>query len=200
MKFTGSYKYLALAASVAPFMLIGMQHAEAQNVGPISNTITVTNTITAAKVNDLNFGTVIAISDTATGKVASASEDPLAGGAPTESSTGAAAQIAILDSTAAKPALINVTQAADGAALQITITTATAPIFGGHSFVIANYLTSWNGGAAAPQTSATKFSQTYSKAFGGGTNTLSIGAKLSTDAVVFADGAYTGAFNVLFSY
>ena len=48
----------------------------------------------------------------------------------------------------------------------------------------------------------TPFTGTFSAAFGGGTNTLKIGAKLTTNAAgtAYVDGNYPGSFDVVFSY
>ena len=121
-------------------------------------------------------------------------------GAP--ATTGAPAQIAIIDSTNAKQALVTVEDGADGATININITNVIDPSNAGKTFLLDPQLfeTAYNAGAATARTAGTSFTAQFDSAFAAGVNTLKVGATLKTTDVVYADGNYDGGFDVTFSY
>lgn len=186
--------------SLACALTVGMYSAtvDAQTAN-MTATATVQNTITLATPAQLNFGTIVAVADTV--NTATVTVDVL--GAITVATTGAPAQTAVVDATAVSQGTIEVSGAADGATLNININNVVDPVAGAESFVLDQFNTSYNGGAAAAQVINTPFTETYSAAFGGGTNTLDIGATITTTtvaAVPYTDAVYNGSYDVVFSY
>lgn len=195
MKFTETYRFLPLMAGAA-VMLAGGQ-ASAQTV-TVDADVEVSNTLTLTIVDDLDFGKIAAVDNDAT-KVASLALDPVTGlGAP--ATTGAPAQIAIIDSTNAKNALITVEDGANGATININITNVIDPANAGKTFTLTLFESAYNAGASTARTAATPWAETFSSAFAAGVNTLKIGASIKTNDVVYADGNYDGGFDVTFSY
>lgn len=172
----------------------GAAHAQTENVVA---SVAVQNTLTITEVDPLNFGVVAAVTGAA--QTATLAINPTSGAlTPTNN---APALFAIIDNTAATPAQITVEDAADGATINVEIDNVVNPTFGGSSFTLAGWSTSWNGGAATARTAATPWTQTFSAAFGGGVNTLDIGATItSVAATTYGDGTYNGNFDVIFSY
>lgn len=194
-------RYTALAALAFTAFALAPGAAQAQQSENVAATVTVQNTMTITELTPLNFGTVVAISDTT--DVASLALDATTS-ALVATTTGAPAVFAIVDNAAASAAEITVEDAADAAAINITITNVVNPVSGPASFVLraAGWETSWNGGATTTRTAGTPFSYIYTAAFGGGVNTLEIGATLDTNTAVatYTDGVYNGSFDVVFSY
>lgn len=172
--------------------------ANAQTANMTATAI-VQNTITLATPNQLNFGTIVAVADTV--QTATVTVDVL--GAPTTATTGVPAQTAIVDATAVSQGTVEISGAADGATVNVVINNVTDPVAGAESFVLDNFETSFNGGGSTAQVIATPFAVVYSAAFGGGTNTLDIGATITTTtvaAVAYTDATYNGSYDVVFSY
>lgn len=186
---------LAAVAFVALAFAPSMANAQTEAV---TATVTVQNTLTTAVVDNMDFGTIAAISSGATTATATLNgvTDVV-----TTASGGAPAVVAMIDNTAVQGANLTVEDGADGAAIQITIDNVTNPTFGGASFTLAQFTTSWNGAAAQPAVIGTAFARNFAAAFGGGTNTLDIGATLTTTpTTTYTDGVYPGSFEVTFSY
>lgn len=170
--------------------------AQAQTENVVAS-VAVQNTLTITEVDPLNFGVVAAV--TGATQTATLTINPTTG-VMTAANT-APAIFSVIDNTNASPAQITVEDAADGATINITIDNVVNPTFGGASFTLGTWQTSWNGGAAAARTAATPWTQTFSAAFGGGVNTLDIGATItSVAATTYGDGTYNGNFDVIFSY
>jgi len=190
-----SLKILSLAGLVA----IGYTGSAVAQTANMTATATVQNTVTLGTPAQLNFGTIVAVADTV--NTATATVDVL--GAITTATTGAPAQTAVVDGTAVSQGTIEVSGAADGATLNININNVINPVAGAENFVLDQFTTSWNGGASTAQVINTPFTETYAAAFGGGTNTLNIGATITTTtvaAVAYTDGVYNGSYDVVFSY
>jgi len=195
MGLTKSTKILSLTCALAIGAYTATANAQTANM---TATATVQNTITLATPSQLNFGTIVAVADTV--QTATVTVDVL--GVATTAGT-APAQTAVVDATAVAAGQIEVSSAADGASLNIEINNVTDPVAGAESFVLDQFNTSWNGGASAPQIIATPFAETYVLAFNGGTNTLDIGATITTTtaaAAAYTDGVYNGTYDVVFSY
>jgi hypothetical protein len=195
MKFTGQYQLLGMMAGAA--VVLTAQDVLAQVV-TIDVDVDVLNSVTLAKVDDLNFGKIAAISDAA--KTASLALDTA--GAPTITTTGTPAYIATVDATNRKAAQITLEDAADGASLQVTIGAVSNPTNGAVNFTLSDWVYSFNGGGDLTATTGTPFAVVFSNAFGGGTNTLDVAAKITTNAAgtAYVDGNYDGAFNITVSY
>ena len=196
MKTTFTNKLLLSAGVAALAMTAGTAQAQTE---PVVATVTVQNALTLAEVDPLDFGIVAVTSHNV--NTATLTINPLTD-ALTTATTGAPAVFAVVDGTNATAAQITVADAADGAALQITINNVVNPVFGGSAFTLNGWQTSWNGGAATARTAGTVFSYTFLTAFGPNLNTIDIGANLVTQIAVplYADGLYSGSFDVVFSY
>lgn len=195
-----TFKFLAVAAIAYTALTFASGNAQAQTES-VTATVAVQNTLTITEVDPLDFGTVVAISDAT--DVATLTIDATTDALLT-STTGAPAVFAVVDNTTASAAQITVEDAAEAATINITINNVTNPISGASTFILrpAGWETSWNGGATTARTAGTPFGYVYSTAFGGGTNTLDIGATLDTNTAVatYTDGTYSGSFDVVFSY
>lgn len=199
MKTSKALNYLYMGASATALLLSCYSSANAQTV-TVDADVTVQNTLTLTVVDNLDFGTIVAIADTATGKVADMPIDASTDTLGPATTTGAPAYMAIVDSTNAQGAQITVEDGADGANINVTINNVINPTFGGASFTLTNWESSYNGGATGARTAATPFVVVFSSAFALGVNTLDIGASLRTGSVAYTDGAYDGGFDVVFSY
>ncbi len=191
-----SLKLLALTGAVA---ISGYSFSANAQTANMTATAIVQNTVTLATPAQLNFGTIVAVADTV--NTATVTVDVL--GAESVATTGAPAQTAIVDNTAVSQGQIEVSGAADGATLNININNVIDPVAGAESFVLDQFTTSWNGGGSTAQVINTPFTEIYSAAFGGGTNTLDVGATITTTtvaAVAYTDATYTGSYDVVFSY
>lgn len=191
-----STKILSMACAVAVGAYATTANAQTANM---TATATVLNTLTLATPAQLNFGTIVAVSDTV--QTATATVDTA--GAISVATTGAPAVTAVVDNTAVAVGQVTVANGADGATLNININNVVDPVNGPESFVLDSFNTSWNGGGAALQVINTPFTETFSAAFGGGINTLDIGATITTTtaaAAPYTDGVYAGTYDVVFSY
>lgn len=162
-------------------------------------TAEVQNTLTLATPAQLNFGTISAVSDTTETASATVATD----GTVTVAKTGAPAYTGIIDDSAAAAGQVTVADGADSVALNITIDNVVDPVNGSDSFALDGFTTSWNGGSATSRTIGTAFSETFSSTFGGGTNTLDIGATITTttaSAAAYPAGTYSGTYDVIISY
>lgn len=193
--FKSTTKFLTVATA-ALAITTGVAQAQTQAV---TATVTVLNTLTLAAASDLNWGTIAAVGDTGqTASLIMGTDGVLA--APT--TTGGNAVIAVVDNAAATAGQITIADGANGAVVNVDIQAVVDPINGANSFTLAGFNTSFNGGADTPQVALTPFTVTYDSAFGGGTNTLDIGASITTvdPSVAYPDGVYAGGFDVVFSY
>lgn len=139
---------LAAAGAAALAMASGPAHAQTE---PVVASVDVQNTLTITEVDPLNFGVVAAIAHAA--NTATLAINPVTGVlTPTNN---APAIFAVIDNTNATPAQITVEDGADGASINITIANVTNPIFGGNSFALSAWQTSWNGAAALAAVVAT---------------------------------------------
>lgn len=189
-------KFLSLSCAVAVGAYATTASAQTSNM---TATATVQNTLTLATPSQLNFGTIVAVSDTV--NTATATVDTL--GAVSVATTGSPAYTAIVDNTAAAAGQVTIADGANGATLNITINNVVDPVNGTETFVLNGFNTSYNGGAASAQAIATPWTETFDSAFGGGTNTLDIGATITTTtaaAAAYGDGVYAGTYDVVISY
>jgi hypothetical protein len=192
--FKPTTKILAVAVA-ALAITTGSVQAQTQAV---TADVTVLNTLTLAAASDLNWGTIAAVGDTGNVAVVAIGTDGVLA-APVN---GGAAVIAIVDNALATAGQITVADGADGATINVDIQNVVDPTDGTDVFTLDTFFTSYNGGADTARTAGTPFTATYDSAFGGGTNTLDIGASLTTidPSTAYGDGAYTGGFDVVFSY
>lgn len=185
---------------IAACAAIGMAtDAKAQTVS-MDATVVVQNTLTLVEDAQMNFGTLAAFKDTVGAQVASIVLNPDGTlGVPT--TTGAPAAIAVVDNTLASEAQITVTDGANNATLNITLSNVVPPTAGGNPFAMSNWRTSWNAAAPAAQVIGTPFSVVYLDNAGAG-SVLQVGTRLDTvaTAVQYADNIYAGTFDVTFSY
>lgn len=174
--------------------------AHAQTTVSVPVTVTVDNSITVAVGTPMNFGTIVAqpgpsggtddkidiVLDT-TGDVTATGDNDGVG--------------AVVDESAATAAVVNISDAVGGT-INITIGTIVDPVNGVESFTLEDFTTSYNGGAETGRTIGSAFAATFAPAFGGGTNTLTIGATLvGDDGDTFtASTPYVGSFDVTVAY
>lgn len=194
-----THKNTILAAAVLAAMAFIPTSAKAQTTVNVPVNVTVLNAITMTLVDPLSYGTIAAIADAT--ETASYTLAPTTAAA-TLASTGAPATIAVIDNATVSDALLEITDGADGATINYEIDNVVNPLFGGRAFTLANFTTSYNGGAPTLQVVGTPFGHIFANAFGGGTNTLAIGARITTTAAagLYADGNYVGSFDVIASY
>jgi len=192
-------KYLKTSLCVAAMALAstGAYKAYAQTAA-VTATVEVLNSLTLATATDLNFGEIAAVGDT--GQTASASVDTA--GVLSVASTGGNAVTAIVDNTNAAAAQVTIADGANGATINVDIQAVVNPTDGTDTFTLAGFFTSYNGGISTSRTAGTPWTETFDSGFGGGTNTLDIGATVTTidPSVAYGDGTYSGSFNVVFSY
>lgn len=191
-------KKLLTTFSVLAVLGFGATHVHAQTANMTAD-VAVQNTLTLATPTQLNFGTIAAIRDAS--NTATVSVDTA--GAGTVASGGGAAATAIVDDSLIAAGQITVADGADGATLNITINNVVDPVNGTESFVLDDFTTSWNNGADQVQVIGTGFTETFDAAFGAGTNTLDIGATITTTlgaGTAYSDGSYAGTYDVVFSY
>jgi len=195
MTFTKTTKIMTVAAATLA-LTAGAAQAQTQAV---TATVNVLNTLTLATASQLNWGTVAAVGDTGQTATLLMQTDGTLG---TPTSTGGAAVIAVVDDAAATAGQITVADGADGATINVDIQSVVNPTDGTDTFTLAGFLTSYNGAGDVAQTAGTPFTVTYDAAFGGGTNTLDIGATITTvdPSTAYGDGTYVGGFDVVFSY
>ena len=172
-------------------------NAQAQTA-PVTVSTTVQNTLTLATAQQMNFGTVVAVGATGNTATIVLATD----GTVTTATGGGTAYTAVIDDTAATNAQITIEDGAPGATINVNITNVVDPTDGTDTFTLDTFVTSYNGGGDTPRTAGTPFTRTYDAAFGGGVNTLDIGATLTTidPSTAYGDGAYAGSFDVVFSY
>ena len=189
------------AATVAALAITaGSQSALAQTA-PVTATVTVQNTVTLNVSQNMNYGTLALVPGAASPAddvVANLSTAGVVSVTPAGGGAGS-----VVDNTAAAEAIIEVTNFADGATINIDIQAVVDPTDGGTTlaFTAAGWLASWNGGADSTETAGTPWTQVLDAAFNGGTNTLVLGSEItSLGATTNADGVYSGSFNVVFSY
>ena len=187
---------------VAAFVLIllfsapGKGHAQTANM---TADVSVQNTLTVATPSQLNFGTIAAVRDAA--QTATVSIDTA--GAATVASGGGTAATAIIDGASIAAGQVTIADGADGATLNVVINNVVDPVNGTESFVLDDFVTSWNNGADATQIIGTSFTEIFDSAFNAGVNSLDIGATLTTTlgaGTPYTDGAYAGTYDVVFSY
>lgn len=172
-------------------------YAQAQST-PVVASVEVSNTLTLATTQELNFGDIVAVG--ATGNTASVVITP-AGVLSTPAPSGGTAASAIVDNAAATNANITIADGAD-TTINVDIQAVVNPTDGTDTFTLGAFFTSFNGDTSTSRTAGSPWTETFDGAFGGGTNTLDIGATLTTvdPSGVYGDGTYTGGFNVVFSY
>lgn len=181
---------MSVLAAVAAFGMV--TEAKAQTA-TVDVDVSVQNTVTLNVSADMNFGTIVAIgADPEVASIAIGTDNVL--GAPTNN---APAYIAPANSAAASRGQIEVTDGATGATINMTITNVVQPTDGTSVFALGSFQTSWNGGAPSAQV----VDASWSRVLAAGMNVLNIGATLSTVAnETYANGAYDGGFDVVFSY
>jgi len=164
---------------------------------PMTADVTVLNTLTLTPVTQLNFGTVAAAGDPALQATFTVNTD-----GTFATATAGAALLEAVDSTAVSAGQITVADGADGATINITIDNVVDPVNTGESFELDSFVTNYNGIGDNGRVIGTPFTETFDAAFGGGVNTLDIGATISTTvgAAAYTDNAYAGTYDVIFSY
>ncbi|HPF78424.1 MAG TPA: hypothetical protein PLF01_03930 [Alphaproteobacteria bacterium] len=195
MKF---YKYIPIVALSMATLTGITPYAQAQTANMTADVV-VENSVTLATPAQLNFGMITAVRDTA--QTATVTVDTA--GSPSVATGGGTAITAILDAASVSAGQVTVADSADGVTLNVEINNVVDPVNGGESFVLDQFTTSWNGGVAANRTISTPWTETFDSAFGGGTNTLDIGATITTtsgSSAAYTDGTYSGTYDVVFSY
>lgn len=198
MKSLKKSKYLLLAACAVAAVSFGTD-AKAQTENMTATAI-VLNSLTLATTSQLNFGTIAAITD----NLVTADVIVSTAGVGSVATAGGTAITAIVDGTAISQANITIADGADGGTINVLINNVIDPINGGESFTLAGFVTSYNGGVDAARVAGAGWTETFDAAFGAGTNTLDIGATLSTTigggTVTYTDNTYAGTYDVVFSY
>ena len=195
-KIMKSKKLLIATCALTLGLYTGSVQAQTSNM---TATATVQNVLTLTTPSQLNFGTIVAIADTA--NTASVAIDTV--GNVVTASTGIPAYTVVVDDSAAAAAQITVADGADGALINITIDNVVGPVNGTTVFDLDDFTTSWNGNAANTQVIGTPFIETFSSAFNAGVNTLDIGATITTTTATagpYTDGTYNGTYDVIISY
>lgn len=195
MKMTFAKRVMLAAFGLTALGFAGSAQAQTEAV---TATVVVQNTLTTNVVDNMNFGTVAAISDAA--QTATLVLNPVTD-ALTTATGGGTAVFAVIDNTNVAGANLTIEDAAGGATINVEIDNVVNPTFGGATFTLGTFTTSWNGAAAAARIIGTPWTQTFNAGFGGGVNTLDIGATLTTaTGATYTDGTYPGSFEVSFSY
>lgn len=198
MKVQQNVRYAVGALAVmAAAGLVSQANAQTETV-PIA--VTVQNTLTLTQVDDMDFGTLVAVG--AAGNTASVALST-AGALGVPTTSGGGAYIAVVDTTNVTAAALTVEDGAAGANINVDIPIAgiVEPTFGGSTLDLGTWRYSWNGGASAAITPGTPVVVVFDAAFAAGVNTIDVGATLSTQAgVTYGDGAYVGSFDIDFSY
>lgn len=187
--------FLKHSAYAAAFLCIASTApAWAQETVPV--TASVQNTVTVTATQGMNFGTIVAIPDGGDVTAVMATDGTLTvSGAST--ATGAT-----VDDSAAQPAIVTVTDASEGATLQVTIDGVVDPVNGSESFGMATFQYRRNGELSEQSASvSTPFDLTYADNSGAG-STITIGATLTgTNGDSFtATTPYVGSFDVTVTY
>ena len=197
MQISSRTKYMALALG-AVVIFSQTDSAQAQTVN-MTVGAEVLNTLTISEVASLHFGDIIAVSSATHNATATVNT----AGTLAVGTSGATATAGIVDNALASAAQLTVEDGGDGATVNITIDNVTNPTLGPSTFTTSVWNFNYNSGATIvnPATPGTSDPVTFSTAFGGGVNTLNIGATITAaGATVFADGTYSGDFDVIFSY
>ena len=145
-----SKKLLMATCALTLGLYTGSVQAQTSNM---TATATVQNVLTLTTPSQLNFGTIVAIADTA--NTASVAIDTV--GNVVTASTGIPAYTVVVDDSAAAAAQITVADGADGALINITIDNVVGPVNGTTVFDLDDFTTSWNGNAANTQVIGTPF-------------------------------------------
>ncbi len=120
--------------------------------------------------------------------------------------TDVQAVASVVDDTNAQAALINISDAVDTSTLNVTIDNVSVPTSGFNTLALDGFLTSYNGGTQSSARNlsggSVSFTETFSSTFGGGTNTLAIGATITAAEgdTINETAPYTGSFDVTVSY
>lgn len=192
---------VAAVAAVAAFA----PKADAQTQA-FSSTVTVQNTLTLAKIQDLNFGTLIVSRGAATTSTIVLDPTKAVGAAylPADITSNTPSYIAVISAAAVSPAEVTVAAGAPGATINVNIpaVSITAPTAGLNAFALSAWQYSWNGGPATAIVPGVAEQVVFDNTFNGGVNNLKVGATLgtTTGGTAYADVAHVGAFNVVFSY
>ncbi len=197
MKHLKNVRYAIAIVTACAAMNIATE-AQAQTAN-MTVDVEVKNAMTITPDKQLNFGTIIAISDSA--NTASVAINPTTGILAAPATTGAPAYIAIIDNTNQSEGQITVTDAAPGATINVNIANVIPPTNAGVAFQIGTWQTSWNAAPAAARTPGTSWTQVYLDNAGAG-SVLDIGATLTTNAAgtPYSDAVYAGTYDVVFSY
>ena len=178
------------------FSMLSVQPLKAQTVNMTAD-VNVLNTLTLNSTSQLNYGVVAAARDLILQAIFSLATD----GTYTTTSLGSAT-IASVDNALVAPGVIEISDGAGGALLNITIDNVVNPVNGGEFFILNNFFTSYNGGPDILRLASVPFVEIYNAGFNGGVNTLEIGMSLltSTGTGSYGDGVYTGSYDVILSY
>ncbi len=215
-----SMKKALYTASFLSAALLSSNAMAQANVANVTSSVTVNNSITAALGNTgLNFG-VIALIPGVDGSAGGETNEDM-GATATVSSAGVLSAAAIetgadgtdvqavasvVDDTNAQAALINISDAVDTSTLNVTIDNVSVPTSGFNTLALDGFLTSYNGGTQSSARNlsggSVSFTETFSSTFGGGTNTLAIGATITAAEgdTINETAPYTGSFDVTVSY
>ena len=172
--------------------------AMAQTTVTVPVTASVSNTVTATATQSLEFGTIVAkptIDDAITATMAT-------DGTLSFSAQNGVEVIAAIDSSAAQPAIVTVTDAADGATLNVTVGNVVNPTNGGESFTLDTFTRRNNGALSeTPVAIDDPFELAYADNAGSG-STIAIGATITGAAgdTFTATTPYVGSFDVTVDY
>lgn len=182
-------KALAVIATAGLVCAAGQANAQSE-VLTTNVTATVQNNFTLAETNAINFGTVVAIADTANGGNTATLTIANNSATPTPANT-LPAQFIIVDSTAASNGVFNISGAAPSTTLNVSVGSLvdlTCGACAGTPPVLT--LTSVTPAAATAVTDIA------------GAATINIGAVITTIAGgnQYTDGAYVGSFDLTVAY
>tara|TARA_Y100001001_G_scaffold138273_1_gene140368 strand:- start:738 stop:1334 length:597 start_codon:yes stop_codon:yes gene_type:complete len=176
--------------------------AFAQTTVNVPVTASIDNTVTVNQGTPMNFGTIVAIPSADQTTTTTISTD---GNLTTDvGGSGSGAISSIVDDSAATPATVEISDAADGAELNITIENVVGPSDGGtESFTMDTFTYRFNNQLSEQSaTIDTAFQVNYNASVGGGINTLDIGATITggTGDSFTSTSPYTGSFDVTVNY
>ena len=193
-------KYSALALGTMALMSAPYTaQAQTENV---DIDVIVSNQLTVVATQQLDFGIFAMVSDTgqeATVTVSTA-------GAASAATDGGTAGAAVIDDTDAQQAIITVAGGANGVAFNLEIDNAVNPFQGAVVITLDDFVVMFNAVADNDFVIGTAEALTFDSSFGSGTNTVQIGATLTSvtpqlATPAYPDGLYdNGTYDVIFSY
>ncbi len=191
-------KYAAMGA-VASVAVLSAADAEAQQVNSTVS-VSVDNTLDLVVDNNMNFGEIVALSQSGAGVAATITVNN-AGAlqAPVNNGGASDGRIEIIDDTAESNTEISISGGAPTAVIDVLLDNVTAPVNNGLAFTLTNFTYNETAGNNNGNVVvSTPFTITLDA---NGTNVIQFGARLGTVlGTTYTDVAYTGGFDVTFSY